>query len=89
MPPTKKEVEKVIATATGKTRLFVQVMRWSGMAISDKLYLKREKLEGNLIRGNRRKTDECYRVRIPQQLAVQLQALPCDNRDYFFLDDNG
>ena len=84
IPPTKKEVEKMIATANGMDRLFVLTMRHSGMAIRDTTMLSRSKLtDHNLIRGNRAKTNERYRVRIPVWLGETLLALP---GEYFFWD---
>jgi integrase len=35
VPPTKEEVEKVLATATGSVKLLCQLMRWSAMALVD------------------------------------------------------
>jgi integrase len=78
VPPTKEEVEKVLSTATGKTKLLAQLMRWSGMAIGDAIFREKNKLEGNLIRGNRRKTDERFRVRVPQWLADSLPSFTDD-----------
>jgi len=84
--PSKKTIEKAIAAATGKTRLMMLLQRWSGIAISDAIFFKRNRLEGNLVRGNRRKTKERFRIRIPHELAQALRALPCDEPDYFFVD---
>jgi len=74
--PTSKQVNKVLANATGLSRLFLLTMRYSGMAIRDTTILSKSKMTGNLIRGNRSKTQERYRVRIPQWLADALLALP-------------
>jgi integrase len=35
VPPTKKQVEKVLATATGRVKLFCELMRWTAMALVD------------------------------------------------------
>jgi len=78
VPPTKEEVERVLSTATGRTKLLAQLMRWSGMAIGDAIFREKNKLEGNLIRGNRRKTGERFRVRIPQWLADSLPSFTDD-----------
>ena len=92
VPPTKQEMEKVLATATGRVGVLVRLMRESAMAIVDahkfgmslsdgKKYgvSKPERRpvvqDGTLIRGNRTKTNERYRVRISQSLAEQLEAL--------------
>jgi len=76
VPPTSKQVEKVLHTATGLARLFMLVMRHSGMSIRDTAILSRSKMTGNLIRGNRSKTQERYRVRIPKWLSDMLLSLP-------------
>jgi integrase len=78
VPPSKEEVEKVLSTATGKTKLLAQLMRWSGMAIGDAIFRDKNTLEGSLIRGNRRKTGERFRVRIPQSLADALPSFTDD-----------
>jgi integrase len=90
-PPTKKQVEKILSTATGQVRLLCQLMRESAMALVDaqkygmteedakKFGLskpeRRPLVEGTLIRGNRTKSNERYRVRISASLAKQLEAL--------------
>jgi integrase len=91
-PPTRKQVEKVLHTATDKAKLLCELMRWTGMALVDaqkfgmsmadaqKFGLSKPERQpvledGTLIRGNRTKTSERYRVRISQQLAEQLKAL--------------
>ncbi len=90
-PPTKKQVEKILAVATGEVRLLCQLMRETGMALVDatkyamsqdegKRYgrpkpERRPIAQGTVIRGNRTKTNERYRVRISESLSKQLQAL--------------
>jgi len=90
-PPTKKQVEKILATATGQVRLLCQLMRETAMALVDaiKFGMSQEDAEkyrlskpergpviqGRVIRGNRTKTNERYRVRISESLAKQLEAL--------------
>ncbi len=90
-PPTKKQVEKILATATGQVRLLCQLMRETAMALVDamKYAMSQEDAEkyrlskpdrhpviqGNLIRGNRTKTNERYRVRVSASLAKQLETL--------------
>ncbi|MGD0414521.1 MAG: hypothetical protein ABSA80_04140 [Terriglobales bacterium] len=76
VPPTKKQIEKVIATATGRVKLLAQLMRETGMALVDAQKFDPANLEdGTLIRSKRTKTTERYRVRIPSSLAKQLDAL--------------
>jgi integrase len=91
-PPTTKQVENVLAAATGRVKVLCELMRWSAMALVDaqKFGMSRQDAEkfglsqperrpvledGTLVRGNRTKTNERYRVRIPQRLAEQLKAL--------------
>jgi integrase len=74
-PPTSKEVERVLLTATAEVRLLLELMRWSGMALVDAQQFDQYTWEGSVIRGNRQKTKERFRVRIPQQLAESLKAL--------------
>ena len=90
-PPTKKQVEKILATATGQVRLLCQLMRETAMALVDAIKYgmsqedaekfgmsKPERLpviQDKVIRGNRTKTNERYRVRISESLAKQLEAL--------------
>jgi integrase len=78
VPPTAKEIERVIELAKAHPEagllLFVLTMRHSGMAIQDTVSLSRDKMTGNLIRGNRMKTKERYRVRIPEWLADAILA---------------
>jgi integrase len=90
-PPSKKQVEKILATTTGQTRLLCQLMRETAMALVDAMKYamsqedaekyklskpeRRPVIQGNLIRGNRTKTNERYRVRMSETLAKQLEAL--------------
>lgn len=92
VPPTKQEIEKVLATATGRVGVLVRLMRESGMALVDAHKFAMSVADGEkygvskperrplvqdrtLIRGNRTKSNERYRVRISQSLAEQLEAL--------------
>jgi len=75
-PPTKKQIEKVLATATGRVKLLAQLMRETAMALVDAQKFDPATLEdGTLIRNNRHKTHERFRVRISSSLAKQLEAL--------------
>jgi integrase len=74
--PTKQEIQRVIDMAEGLDKLFVLTQRYTGMAIHDTSILSKIKLTGCVIQGNRQKTNERYRVRIPQWLANALAALP-------------
>lgn len=92
VPPTKQEMEKLLATATGRVGVLVRLMRESGMALVDAHKFGMFVADGEkygvskperhpvvqdrtLIRGNRTKTNERYRIRISQSLAEQLEAL--------------
>ena len=90
-PPTKKQVESILTTATGPTRFLCQLMRETAMALVDAMKYamaqedaekyglskpeRRPVVQGNVIRGNRTKTNERYRVRISDSLSKQLEAL--------------
>ncbi len=90
-PPTKKQVEKILATTTGQVRLLCQLMRETAMALVDAIKYgmsqedaekygmskpeRRPVIQDRVIRGNRTKTNERYRVRISESLAKQLEAL--------------
>jgi integrase len=90
-PPTKKQVEKILATATGQVRLLCQLMRETAMALVDAIKYgmsqedaekfgmskpeRRPVIQDRVVRGNRTKTNERYRVRISETLAKQLEAL--------------
>jgi integrase len=90
-PPTKQQVELILATATGPTQLLCQLMRETAMALVDAMKYamsqkdaekyklskpeRRPVIQGNVIRGNRTKTNERYRVRISESLGKQLEAL--------------
>ena len=91
IPPTKKQVEKILNTATGQVRLLCLLMRETAMALVDAVKYAMsqqdaEKYEMSkpercpviqemVIRGNRTKTNQRYRVRISESLAKQLGAL--------------
>ncbi len=90
-PPTKKQVEKILNTATGQVRLLCQLMRETAMALVDAIKYgmsqqcaekyemsKPERcpaIQKMVIRGNRTKTNQRYRVRISESLTKQLEAL--------------
>ena len=90
-PPSKKQVEKILATATGQVRLLCQLMRETAMALVDAMKYgmsqedaekyglskpeRRPVIKDRVIRGNRTKTNERYRVRISESLAKRLEAL--------------
>jgi integrase len=87
-PPTAEQVEKILAAASGQTRLLCQLMRESAMALVDAVKFgmgqedaehygmskpeRRPEMQDGVIRGQRTKTNERYRVRISDSLAKQL-----------------
>ncbi len=84
--PSAKDIKKALAAATGVVKLMMLVQRWSGCAMIDAINLRRNELPGNLIRRNRTKTGERYRIRIPQDVADALNELP-NKTEYFFQGD--
>jgi len=94
IPPTATEVTRVISAVDdagweieriSRVRNFIETMSNSGMAIRDTATLGRDKLDAdNRIRGNRCKTNERFKVKIPAKLADSLRAMPCNDPDYFF-----
>jgi integrase len=90
-PPTKEQVERILNTATGEVRLLCLLMRETAMALVDAMKFAMSQEDGekykmskpercpvigdSVIRGNRTKTNERYRVRISGSLAKQLEAL--------------
>ncbi len=67
-PPTKKQVEKILAAAKGLSQ---DDATKYGLPKPE----RRPVIQGKVIRGNRTKTNERYRVRISESLAKQLEAL--------------
>jgi integrase len=90
-PPTKKQLEKILATAQDEVRLLCQLMRETAMAFVDAMKFgmsqedaekfglsqpeRRPVIQDDVIRGNRTKTNERYRVRISESLAKELEAI--------------
>jgi integrase len=67
-----------------KARTLTLVMRWSGMAISDAVMLPHDRLKGNRVITNRKKTGEFVYVPLPGFVVEALEALPCDDPEFFF-----
>jgi integrase len=82
--PSAADVKLIIDSAEGTDKLFLQTLRWSGMAITDTATLRRSQLVGNIITGSRKKTNEKFRVRIPNWLADALRAHKCSDPEFFF-----
>ena len=91
-PPTKKQVEEILATAAGQVRLLCQLMRETAMALVDAMKYamsqedaekyrlskpeRRPVIQGKVIRGNRTKTNERYRVDVYKRQGSRPQSLP-------------
>ncbi|HEV2395928.1 MAG TPA: hypothetical protein VGS27_03155 [Candidatus Sulfotelmatobacter sp.] len=80
--PSRKEVDDALAAADGPLKIMMLLQRWSACAMIDAYMLRRDEMTGNLIRRRRQKTEEPYRIRIPQWLADAITELP--GREYAF-----
>ena len=90
-PPSKIQVETILRHASDRAHFLCLLMRETGMALVDAVKFsmsqadaemygmskpeRRPVLQNQIIRGNRTKTNERYRVRISASLAQQLEAL--------------
>jgi len=81
------------ATEKQRVRAFVNLMRWSGLAIRDAIVLERRQLDNQdrliLLRA---KTDEPVFVELPHEVAEELRNVPDGmkpNARYFFWSGNG
>jgi integrase len=78
-----------------RVRALIQLMRYSGLAISDALTLERTSLIYDAKKGvyrvvtSRQKTGTDVSVPIPPEVAEELLRLPDDNPMYFFWSGNG
>ena len=78
---------KVILAACGKdefSRTFLMTLRHSGMAIVDAIQLKPGRLTGESLQTYRTKTGVQVEVVLPPQLVERLNALPVQERGYWF-----
>jgi integrase len=70
-----------------RIRMVALLMRWSGMAIRDSVYLRRSALDKqNRIHTERTKTRQAVFVPLPPGVADGLRALPVIHPEYFFWD---
>jgi integrase len=89
-PLTEAEYKKIEGAATGKVRVLIRVMRWSGLAIRDASTLKREDLGFNLqkdlyrIIRERTKTGEPLYIPIPKDVAEDVLEVLNGNPIYVF-----
>lgn len=76
VPATKAEVARVIACAAGHTKLLAMLMEETGMALVDAVKFNAADLEDEtLLRGNRTKTHERFRVRLSDSLVEKLKGI--------------
>ncbi len=91
-PLTAAEYTKILAAATGKTRVVIQLMRWSGLAVRDAATLKRADLvldpETKLYRviSRRTKTGTHLYIPIPPDVAKEMLEVANGNNTYIFWD---
>jgi len=109
LPLTVKEYERLLATIPGtfsghhcfapdkprKVRAFVQLMRWSGLAISDAASLERSEIQYDKAKRlhrivtSRQKTGTHVSVPLPRDVAKEVLAVPNGNPRYVFWSGNG
>lgn len=87
-PLTDAEYAKILEAATGKTRVLIQLMRWSGLAVRDASTLKRADMHldngtHKIIRG-RTKTGTPLYIPIPPDIAAEVLAVANGNPVYVF-----
>jgi integrase/recombinase XerD len=89
-PLTDAEFTKLLKHATGRTRVIIQLMRWSGLAIRDASTLKREDLHFangvNKIIRDRTKTGTPLYIPIPKDVAAEVKSVMNGNPVYVFWD---
>jgi integrase/recombinase XerD len=90
MPLTEAEYAKILKHAKGKTRVIIQLMRWSGLAVRDASTLKRSDLHFakgvNKIIRDRTKTGTPLYIPIPAEVAAEVKAVMNGNPVYVFWD---
>jgi len=72
---------------TRKQWLFLQTLRWSGMAIIDTVKLSRKQIKGTRIEGQRTKTGNRFAVDIPAWLVEALHDSTTEERFFCGQDD--
>jgi integrase len=84
-PFTDDEMKKILKAAVNpRVNAFIQVMRYSGLRISDTATLAVDALKSNRLQLSQTKTGEPVSVLLPNDVAQALRALPCANPKYFF-----
>jgi site-specific recombinase XerD len=85
LPFSEDDMAYILKAATDpRTNAFVQVMRHSGLRISDTTVLAVNSLHGSKLRLYQAKTGEPVYVPIPDAVANALRSLPHKNPQYFF-----
>lgn len=88
LPLSAAEYTKVLKAATGKIRVLIQLMRWSGLAVRDASTLKREDVHCDkglykIIR-RRTKTGQPLYIPIPADVAAEVMEVLNGNDTYVF-----
>jgi integrase/recombinase XerD len=85
LPFSEEEMERIFKAAKdARVNAFIQVMRHSGLRISDSTVLEVASLQGNKIRLYQAKTGEFVYVPIPHTVSTALRSIPHKNPLYFF-----
>lgn len=88
--PATEDMDRILLVANNETTrkewLFLQTMRWSGMAIIDTAKLSRKQINGTHIEGQRTKTGKRFGVDIPAWLVEALRDSTTEER-FFGQDD--
>jgi integrase len=88
LPLTEAEYTEILKAATGKTRVLIQLMRWSGLAVRDASTLKRSDIhEDNGIHKivrRRTKTGTPLYIPIPADVAAEVMEVLNGNPVYVF-----
>jgi len=88
LPLTEAEYAKILKAATGKTRVLILLMRWSGLAVRDASTLKRTDMHEengvHKIIRSRTKTGEPLYIPIPADVAAEVLAVANGNPVYVF-----
>ncbi|MGA8408133.1 MAG: tyrosine-type recombinase/integrase [Candidatus Acidiferrales bacterium] len=85
LPFTEDEMKKILKAAKNpRVHAFIQVMRYSGLRISDTATLAVAALVGNRLQLSQTKTGEPVSVLLPDSVAATLRELPHTKPEYFF-----
>ncbi len=88
LPLTPAEYAKILKAATGKTRVLIQLMRWSGLAVRDASTLKRSDMHEengvHKIIRSRTKTGTPLYIPIPADVAAEVLGVMNGNPVYVF-----